>query len=226
MQDIEESASRRWLKRLVLVLVGVLLLALGVYGVKSLKGDKSGKPRRPPAVTLLPDKPPPPPPPPKEVKPQEAPKENPKEVKVVQTTEAVPQAAPSEQLKMEGAAGEGGGPFSAGTVGREYVGGAVGTVGSVGGGGTGAFASRLQRHFQDQLSRNRKLRGSDYRIVVRLWLRRDGSLERAELAGSTGSTSLDELLHDSLQQIPAMRETLPENLAMPIRIRITNRGAA
>ena len=76
------------------------------------------------------------------------------------------------------------------------------------------------------MSRNRKLRGSDYRIVVRLWLRRDGSLERAELAGSTGSTSLDELLHDSLQQIPAMRETLPENLAMPIRIRITNRGAA
>ena len=139
--------------------------------------------------------------------------------------QAAPQA-PSEQLKMEGAAGEGGSPFGSGTVGSDYVGGAVGTVGGTGGVGMGAYATHLQRHFQDYLSRNRKLRGSDYRVVVKLWLRGDGSLERAELSGSTGTDTLDQLLQESLQQAPAMREAPPENLALPIRIRVTNRGAA
>lgn len=206
--------------------LGIVVLALIVVGVKSLMSEKSGRPRKPPTVTLLPDKPPPPPPPPKEEKRPEPPKDDHKEVKVVQNVEQAAPQAPSEQLKMEGAAGDGGGPFSAGTVGSDYVGGAVGTIGGAGGIGMGAYASRLQRHFQDYLRRNRKLRGSDYRVVVKLWLRRDGSLERAELAGSTGTEGLDELLRESLQQAPAMREPPPENVALPIRIRVTNRGAA
>jgi protein TonB len=60
---------------------------------------------------------------------------------------------------------------------------------------------------------------------VKIWLRRDGSIERAELAGTTGFEKLDQLLRESLQQIPAMREAIPENLVQPIRIRVTNRGA-
>jgi protein TonB len=220
-----KSPPSRWPKVIAFVLLGVVVLALTVVGIKSLMGEKSGKPRKPPTVTLLPDKPPPPPPPPKEEKRPEPPKDDHKEVKVVQNVEQAAPQAPSEQLKMEGAAGDGGSPFGSGTVGREYAGGAVGTVGG-GGGGMGVYAGRLQRHFQDHLSRNRKLRGSDYRVVVKLWLRRDGSLERAELAGTTGTDSLDELLRESLQQAPAMREPPPENVALPIRIRVTNRGAA
>ena len=208
---------RRWLRNLVIALAGLALLGLIGLGVKSLMGSKSGKPRKPPTVTLIPDKPPPPPP--KEEKKPEPPKEDKKEVKVVQPTEA-PQPAQNEPLKMEGVAGEGGGPFGAGTVGREYSGGSIGGIG-----GAGSFAGRLQRHFQEQLSRTRKLRESDYKVTVKIWLRRDGSIERAELAGSTGFEKLDQLLRESLQQIPAMREAMPENLVQPIRIRVTNRGA-
>lgn len=223
-----KPSPSRWPTILAFVVLGVVVAALIVVGIKSLTGEKSGRTRKPPTVTLLPDKPPPPPPPPKEEKRPEPPKDEAKEVKVTQNVEQqAPQPAPSEQLKMEGAAGEGGGPFSAGTVGRDYIGGAVGTVGGGPGGiGMGAYATRLQRHFQDYLARNRKLRGSDYRVVVKLWLRRDGSLERAELAGSTGADSLDGLLRESLLQAPALREPMPENIAQPIRIRVTNRGAA
>lgn len=227
MAKQRKSHPPRWPMVIVFTVLGVLLLALTVVGIKSLMSEKSGKPRKPPTVTLLPDKPPPPPPPPKEEKRPEPPKDEAKEVKVVQNVEQqAPQPAPSEQLKMEGAAGEGGSPFGSGTVGQDYVGGAVGTVGGAGGIGMGAYANRLQRHFQDYLSRNRKLRGSDYRVVVKLWLSRDGSLERAELSGSTGTENLDELLRETLQQAPAIGEVVPDNIALPIRIRVTNRGAA
>jgi len=218
-----KPSLRRWLKVLVISLIGLLLIGLIATGIKSLTGGKSGKPRKPSTVTLLPDKPPPPPPPPKEEKRPEPPKDDKQQMKAVQNEQ--PQPAQNEPLKMEGAAGEGSSPFGSGTVGREYAGGAVGGTGSVGA-AQSMYSGRLQRHLQDQLSRNRKLRESDYRVTVKIWLKRDGTIERAELAASTGSEKLDELLQESLQQSPPMREGPPENLVQPLKIRITNRGAA
>lgn len=213
-----QKPPRRWLKTAVLALLGVALLGLVVWGVMSLMGGKSGKPRKPPVVTLLPDKPPPPPPPPKEEKKPEPPKEDRKDVKMEPPKEAPP--AQNEPLKMEGAAGDGDSAFGAGTVGREYAGGEIG-----GGGMQGMYAGRLQRHLQEQLSRNRKLKESDYRVTVRVWLRRDGSVEKADLAQSTGNAGLDEVLREALLQVAAMREAPPENMPQPIRIRVTARGA-
>ena len=210
---------RRWPKILVAIVLGLSLIGLIGWGIKSLMGGKSDKPRKAPVVTLLPDKPPPPPPPPKEEKKPE-PKEDKQDVKIEQPKEA-PQPAQNEPLKMEGAAGDGESAFGAGTVGREYTGGTVGATGMQ----QGLYAGRLQRHLQDQLSRNRKLKESDYRVSLRVWLRRDGSVEKAELAQSTGNEALDELLKDTLLQVTAMREAPPENMQQPIRIRITARGA-
>jgi len=216
----QNPPPRRWLKIAVLAVLGVALLGLIGWGVMSLMGGKSGKPRKPPVVTLLPDKPPPPPPPPKEEKKPEPPKENPKDVKVEPLKEA-PQPAQNEPLKMEGAAGDGDSAFGSGTVGREYTGGNIGATGAV----QGMYAGRLQRHLQEQLSRNRKLKESDYRVTVRVWLRRDGSVEKADLAQSTGNSTLDEVLREALLQVAAMREAPPENMPQPIRIRVTARGA-
>ena len=211
--------SRRWVSIVVIAVLGAALIALVTWGIMTLMGGKSGKPRKPPVVTLLPDKPPPPPPPPKEEKKPEPPKEN-KDVKIEPPKEA-PQPAQNEPLKMEGAAGDGDSAFGAGTVGREYAGGNIGATGAA----QGMYAGRLQRHLQEQLSRNRKLKESDYRVTVRVWLRRDGSVEKADLAQSTGNSGLDELLRDALLQVAAMREAPPENMPQPIRIRITARGA-
>ncbi|MFH1657871.1 MAG: TonB-dependent receptor [Rhodocyclaceae bacterium] len=211
--------SRRWVSIVVIAVLGAAIIAIVTWGIMSLMGGKSGKPRKPPVVTLLPDKPPPPPPPPKEEKKPEPPKEN-KDVKIEPPKEA-PQPAQNEPLKMEGAAGDGDSAFGAGTVGREYAGGNIGATGAA----QGMYAGRLQRHLQEQLSRNRKLKESDYRVTVRVWLRRDGSVEKADLAQSTGNSGLDELLREALLQVAAMREAPPENMPQPIRIRITARGA-
>lgn len=211
--------SRRWVSIVVIAVLGAAIIAIVTWGIMSLMGGKSGKPRKPPVVTLLPDKPPPPPPPPKEEKKPEPPKEN-KDVKIEPPKEA-PQPAQNEPLKMEGAAGDGDSAFGAGTVGREYAGGNIGATGAA----QGMYAGRLQRHLQEQLSRNRKLKESDYRVTVRVWLRRDGSVEKADLAQSTGNSGLDELLREALLQVAAMREAPPDNMPQPIRIRITARGA-
>lgn len=211
--------SRRWVSIVVIAVLGAAIIAIVTWGIMSLMGGKSGKPRKPPVVTLLPDKPPPPPPPPKEEKKPEPPKEN-KDVKIEPPKEA-PQPAQNEPLKMEGAAGDGDSAFGAGTVGREYAGGNIGATGAA----QGMYAGRLQRHLQEQLSRNRKLKESDYRVTVRVWLRRDGSVEKADLAQSTGNSGLDELLREALLQVAAMREAPPENMPQPIRIRVTARGA-
>lgn len=216
--ETEIKSPRRWVSIVVIALLGAALIALVTWGIMTLMGGKSGKPRKPPVVTLLPDKPPPPPPPPKEEKKPEPPKEN-KDVKIEPPKEA-PQPAQNEPLKMEGAAGDGDSAFGTGTVGREYAGGAIGGAGM-----QGMYAGRLQRHLQEQLSRNRKLKESDYRVTVRVWLRRDGSVEKADLAQSTGNSGLDELLREALLQVAAMREAPPENMPQPIRIRITARGA-
>lgn len=212
--------ARRWLKIIAVALIGLALIGLIAWVVMSQMGGKSGKARKPPVVTLLPDKPPPPPPPPKEEKKPE-PKEDKKEVKVESPKAPVPQPAQNEPLKMEGAAGDGNSAFGAGTVGREYTGGTVGATGMQ----QGLYAGRLQRHLQEQLGRNRKLKESDYRVTLRIWLRRDGSVDKAELAQSTGSEALDDLLREALMQIGAMREAPPENMPQPIRIRVTARGS-
>jgi protein TonB len=213
----EFKPPRRRIGMVLMVLAGIVLLGLLVWGVKTLLGGKSDRPRKPPTITLMPDKPPPPPPPPKEEKKPEPPKEDPKQVRMDQPKDAPP--AQNEPLKMEGAAGEGGSPFAAGSVGKDYVG------GSIGGAQQSVYASRLQRHLQEELNRNRKLRESDYRVTLRVWLRKDGSVEKADLAQSTGNTTLDQLLRDTLLQVSAMREAPPDNMPQPIRIRVTARGA-
>ena len=95
--------TRRWLRNLVIALAGLALLGLIGLGVKSLMGSKSGKPRKPPTVTLMPDKPPPPPP--KEEKKAEPPNEDKKEGKV--SFEFEPRAAkvPAKKAAARKAAG-------------------------------------------------------------------------------------------------------------------------
>ncbi len=217
----QASPPRRRIGMLIAVLAGIGLLTLLAWGILSLLGGKSERPRKPPTVTLLPDKPPPPPPPPKEEKKPEPPKEERKEVRTEPPKDT---PAQNEPLKMEGAAGDGGGPFAAGTVGRDYVGGSIG--GSIGGAQQSVYAGRLQRHLQEQLNRNRKLRESDYRITLRVWLRRDGAIERAELEQSTGNETMDRLLKETLLQVAPMREAPPEKMPQPTRIRVTARGAS
>ncbi len=218
MVATKKPVGGRWLRIALGVLAAVAVVGLVVWGIAGILGAKPGKTRQAPKISLMPDKPPPPPPPPKEEKKPE-PKDQQKEMKVEPPKEPMPQAQ-NEPLKMEGAAGDGPSAFAAGSVSQEYKGGSVG--GRMQG---GFYASRLQRHLQAELNRKKKLRDSDYRVTVRVWIARDGTVQRAELSQSTGNASLDDVLRQALMAVAAMPEPPPENMPQPLRIRVTARGA-
>jgi protein TonB len=212
-EELERSDASRWLRIAAGALVIAAAVAVVVYVLKGASGAAPSQKRQVTKI-MLPDTPPPPPPPKEEPKPI---KET-KEVKV----EAPKQAdlPPSEQLKMEGQAGEGESPFAAGTVSRDYIG---GTVGGGGGMQFAWFGNALQRHIQDELARNRKVKLGDYRVTVNVWIGADGVIRRAELAGSTGNADTDRALRAALTDLGPMRTAVPENLPQPIKLRITNR---
>lgn len=219
----EESAGSVWLKRVALALVVALLVAGMAYVLKGLLSGKSKAPRQVARIALLPDTPPPPPPPPpKEEKRPEPPK--PQEVK---QEAPKPQEAPQpdQSLKMEGAAGEGPSPFSAGAVTNDYKGGDVGTKIS---GRKSAYqfafyTNQIKSQIEDALGKDKDLTGKQYKVVVHIWLAQDGKVERFELAGSSGDAAIDQKIKAALTDMPSLRDAPPEDMPQPVKLRITSR---
>lgn len=213
-------------KKLLFAIGGlVVLVALGLL-VYSLVSGKSKPVKAAPKISLIPMTPPPPPPPPKEEKKPEPPKEQ-KEVKEMPAPpKDAPQAPPSQELKMDGPAGNGPSAFSAGKITSD-------DISNVGKGPAapaalpatglfspfGGYANQLKSEVQRLLQRNKDLRTQSYRIEVRVWLAKDGSLQRHELVGSTGDPELDNLISQALTA-SQMFSAPPDRMPQPIRLRI------
>jgi protein TonB len=75
----------------------------------------------------------------------------------------------------------------------------------------------------DQLSGIRDLRRSRYSLLVRIWLARDGRVERFKLASSTGDNDLDRNLVAALESLNRVSEAPPDGLPQPVRLRIVSR---
>jgi protein TonB len=207
----------------------VVVVALVVLLVKSML-EQGGKPRKTTIQQIAVLKPPPPPPPPKpEVKPPEMKKE---EVKIEQPKEQPPDQAKTDQgpppgdklaLDAEGSSSSDGFGLAARKGGQDLL-----TVGKGTGGERaqfGWYTGRLQRHLQEELAKREDLKKSDYRVVVRIWLARDGRVERAEVAGSSGNADTDQAIREALGRVSSLAEAPPDNMPQPIRLRITSRGA-
>jgi protein TonB len=119
-ERVASSAGGRGRAKVILIglVVALLCVALG-WSVYSAFAGKSSAARKPPKISLIPTAPPPPPPPPpKEEKRPEPPKQQ--EIKTSAPPEQKPVApTPTQDLKMEGAAGDGPSAFSAGRVTNE-----------------------------------------------------------------------------------------------------------
>jgi len=211
------------------------LLAIGVLALLVRGLMKPSAPTKKQVVQQIQLVRPPPPPPPKEqpkppeIKPRE-------EVKVNEPPPPTPQAQPANNepppaaaLGVDAQGGAGGDNF--GLVGRPG-GRDITTLGKDGGGVGGgvsrlAFASYtnlLQQRIQDEISRNQQLRSGDYRAVVRVWLTREGAIQRVEMVGSSGDPERDQLIRSSLASMAPLREPPPENMPQPVRLRITSRA--
>jgi len=216
------TAAVVWLKRIAMILVAVVVLGLFGYMLKSLLSGGSSHKKAITTIKLLPDTPPPPPP---KEPPKEQPKNQPKEVKEMPQPKPE-QTPPAEVLKMEGAAGDGPSPFAAGAVNNEYKSGEVGT--KIGGKkGMAAYAwytGQVKARLEEALAADKELSSAQYRLVVHLWLARDGRVERTELQGSSGNPKTDELIKKALTGIAAISESPPEDMPQPIKLRITSKN--
>jgi len=216
------------------VWVGAGLLVLGVVLGGAIYLAMSGDPapaRKAPKISLIPTTPPPPPPPPKEDKRPEPPKEI-KDVKEVPQAppKDAPPAPPSQDLKMDGPAGDGPSAFSSGAITNEDL----SKIGKGEGGGAeeakGLFnphtnyATLLKGELQRHLARNKDLRPRAYRVQVHVWVNGAGQLTRHEIVGSTGDEALDAALGAALAGMGTFSDPPPASMPMPIRLRLQASG--
>lgn len=214
------STTRLWTTRILIALM-LLALLVGIgYGIKKMFSGGATHKKQITTVKLLPDTPPPPPPPPPKEPPKETPKEQPKEAPKEPVAKPA-ETPPAENLKMEGAAGDGPSPFQAGAVNNEYKGGAVATIGSDGGVKFRWYAGLVKSQIEHAIERDKKLTQGQYKIVVSVWLKPNGQFERLSVEQSDSTPEIEQGIREALNDLPAMQETPPDNMPMPIRLRIS-----
>lgn len=102
-----------------------------------------------------------------------------------------------------------------------------GTIGGNGSGRGGSkwgwYASGVQRSISDALRRHPSTRSSSLSIQVRIWPDATGRVTRAQLVGSTGSSTLDETLKNQILTGLQLSQAPPADMPLPIVMRITAR---
>ena len=197
----------------------VVLIALLTVFVRSMKSDD--KPNKRPVIqqiSLL--KPPPPPkpeekPPEPEVKKEEVKIDQPRPDDAPKQADNEPPAGKDLGVDADGSAGGDGFGLVGRKGGRDLLSGA--------GGKFAGFTSLLRQQIQELLAKDKRLRSADYKAVVKLWLARDGRVERYELAGTTGSPDTDKAINLALANLPSIKEQPPEDMPQPVKLRITSR---
>ncbi len=216
----------RWIARIALAAGLCCFVGVVAWSACALMADKKTTRKQIVQISLLKPPPPPPrpPPPPEQKRPEPEAKQ---EVKVPEPEQPQPAdeaPPPSEQLGLD-ADGNGSGDgfgLAAKKGGRDIT-----TIGGEGGGGSqfAWFTGLVQSELQEQLQKNSKLRGADYKVVLRVWFGRDGRLARYELAGSSGNPQIDQNLRLALDEMPRLKQAPPESMPQPVKLRVTSRGA-
>lgn len=211
--------SIRMRKALIFGAMLVVVIALLVLFVRSMSSD--GKPAKRQVIqqiSLL--KPPPPPkpeekPPEPEIKKEEVKIDQPKPDEAPKPADNEPPAGKELGVDAEGGAGGDGFGLVGRKGGRDFLGGA--------GGKFAGYTTLLRQQIQEYLAKDKRLRTSDYKVVVSIWMARDGRVDKFELNGSTGSPDKDNAIKQALAGMPSIREQTPEDMPQPIKLRITSR---
>ena len=229
VQDIDASPGGA--KRFIVpVLLALALIGLGWFIHSQMGSGGAGPKRQTVKIAVLPDTPPPPPPPKEEKRPEPKPEENkpqPQEQKVV---EAPPEA---QQLKMEGAAGDGPSAFQAGAVTQDYRGGPpqIGGAAASASAGLGdraaerLYAGTVRQLLRDEMERQLSAEAGELSAGFALWISGDGRITRWELDGPADDTRRDGALRIALDRsADQLRLPSPPAVAQPLRFRLTVRA--
>jgi len=215
-------SSGAWRRRLPVLGAGLGMLLLVITGVYFLRSFLATRPqpqkqvvqeihiiRPPPPPPETTPPPPPPPPPPEEKVDVPEPKPDP-----VQSDEP----PPGEQLGLD-ATGTGAGD-GFGLVGRPNGRDLLATGGSA----FAYYAGLLKNKIQELLGDDKRIRSGSYSIVVRVWVRADGIVERTSLQGSTGDKDRDRAIESVLGGMTRLSQPPPADMPQPISLRITSRA--
>lgn len=156
--------------------------------------------------------PPPPPPPPPEEKvdvpdPQPEPDPTPSD-----------EPPPGEQLGLDADAGVGSDGFglAARKGGRDLL--------ASGGSAYTWYAGLLKNEILDQLQEEKHARSGAYSVLVRVWVRKDGTIEKISLAQSTGDKERDRAIESALSRISRISQGPPADMPQPVSLRIVSRA--
>lgn len=220
------SRGGETLRTVLIVLTLLLAVGLLIYGGWRL-AKEAGAPKKRQVQQISLVKPPlPPRPPPEPERPKEEVKQEikPPEPKPEPKADDSPPPAQDLGLDAKGVAGT----DSFGLVGRPG-GRDITTIGKDTGTGSGEkrfnsalYASELQGQIQEALNRDDKLRATEYRALVHLWVNTQGVVTKVEFAGSTGDGDLDRRLRSALEVARKLRPP-PEGVAQPIRLELLAR---
>ncbi|MCB1235820.1 MAG: TonB C-terminal domain-containing protein [Verrucomicrobiae bacterium] len=232
-EDDETFFERHGAK--VVALAVLLLAAAGTtWWVTRGPSEKKKKPAAVSMVNIMPPMPPPPPPPPP-TPPKDEPEPEPveqEEAFVPETApdmaEPEPEAAPDPAPEALGTNIQGDGPPDGfglragggnGTLGGKRIGGTGGRKGSK----FGWYAARVQNSVAGALRANKRTRTASMSIEVKIWADDIGRVTRAQLVSSTGDSGLDRVLRDEVLANVRLSEPPPDDMPMPINLRITAR---
>jgi protein TonB len=162
----------------------------------------------------------PPPPPPNEPPPPPPPEE---EVDVPEP-EPEPELTPSDQpppgeqlgLDAEGVAGSDGFGLAARKGGRDLL--------ASGGSAYAWYAGLLKNEILDRLQEEKQARTGSYSVLVRVWVKADGTVERVRLAQSSGDSERDRAIELALNRMGRVSQGPPADMPQPVSLRIVSRA--
>ncbi len=164
---------------------------------------------RPPPPEELP--PPPPPPPPEEKVDINEPQPEPEPV-------ASNEPPPGEQLGLDAegtGAGDGFG-LVARKGGRDLL--------ASGGSAYMWYAGLLKSEILGKLQDEKNIRATSYSVLIRVWVRPDGTIERVGLAQSSGDKDRDKAIEQAVSRIGRVSQAPPADMPQPINLRIVSRA--
>lgn len=158
-----------------------------------------------------PDQPPPPPPPPEEKvdvpEPQNEPDPTPSN-----------EPPPSEQLGLDAEGSAGGDAFglAAHKGGRDLLG--------TGGSAFAWYAGLLKNEISERLGNEKQARSGEYSVVVRVWVRDDGTIDRVRIVQGSGDRERDRAIESALSKLTRLSQAPPADMPQPISLRIVSRA--
>ncbi|MBY0579196.1 MAG: TonB C-terminal domain-containing protein [Burkholderiales bacterium] len=206
-------------RHLPLLVGGLVLFAVVVGIVFMIRGflNDADQPKKRVVQQISLIKPPPPPPPDKP--PPPPPPEQPKEeVKMNEPPPEQPHqdAPPPGNLGVDAkGTGSGDGFGLEGRPGGRDI--------TLGGGGSRfkGYLGGLQQSLKDELNRSEKLRKVEYKVIVQIWLARNGSVERFQVLGS-GDAEIDAEIRRILGSMKPFNEP-PPDMPEPVKLRVSSR---